>query len=298
MFVVFIILLLYLIFATCINLNWIHDIACYFGYPLAIYLVVFVALIPGFIYMFTILSLLFCKRERKQCQKKECDVTVLIPVYNAEKTIQKTIQSILCQKYSGQIHLIVIDDGSTDGSLELLKSIGDNCKITILEVCHKGKSYALNEGLRHTTTDYVITVDSDTYLHPLAIKNIMKKLRASDEKVVATAGTIFVQNDRKNFITKLQQWDYTLGIFGVKMYQGNYNSTLVAQGAFSAYVTKEVKKIGGWQPCVGEDIVLTWNLLSKGNQVNFAKDAIAFTEVPETFKDLLKQRKRWARGMI
>ena len=167
-----------------------------------------------------------------------------------------------------------------------------------MEICHKGKAFALNEGLKYVETDYIITIDSDTVLHPLAIKNIMNKLVNSNEKTVATAGCLFVLNDKKNFITKLQQWDYTLGIFGVKLYQGNYNSTLVAQGAFSAYKTKFLKQIGDWQNCVGEDIVLTWQLLSKGYETNFAKDAIAFTEVPETLKELLQQRKRWARGMI
>lgn len=132
----------------------------------------------------------------------------------------------------------------------------------------------------------------------MAIQNIMDKLVNSEENIVATAGAIFAQNDKKNFVTKLQQWDYTLGIFGVKLYQGSYNSTLVAQGAFSAYKTEIVKDVGGWQDCVGEDIVLTWDLLSKGYQTNFAKNAIAFTESPETFKGLFRQRKRWARGMI
>lgn len=82
------------------------------------------------------------------------------------------------------------------------------------------------------------------------------------------------------------------------MAQGNYNSTLVAQGAFSAYKTKILKEIGGWQNCVGEDIVLTWQLLSQGYETNFSKNAIAFTQVPEKFGSLGKQRKRWARGMI
>ena len=126
----------------------------------------------------------------------------------------------------------------------------------------------------------------------------MNKLVNSNEKTAATAGCLFVKNDKKSFITKLQEWDYTLGIFGVKLVQGNYDSTLVAQGAFSAYKTKILKEIGGWKNCIGEDIVLTWQLLSKGYETNFAKNAIAFTEVPEKLKELGKQRKRWARGMI
>lgn len=298
MLLVFIISLFYLILASFININWIHEIAAYFGYPLAIYLVVFVALIPGFIYIFTLISILIIKRKKQNNIKSNCNVTILIPVYNAMNSINKTIESILCQKYCGKINIIVVDDGSTDKSLEILRKLNQKSLITLLERKHKGKSYALNEGLKHVKTEYVITVDSDTILHPLAIQCIMNKIVNSKKDVVATAGSIFVQNDKESFVTKLQQWDYTLGIFGVKLYQGNYDSTLVAQGAFSAYKTKAIKELNGWQDCVGEDIVLTWSLLTKGYKVNFAKNAIAFTESPKTFKLLFKQRKRWARGMI
>ena len=290
--------LLALIFSICINVNWINDIACYFGYFLAIYLVTFVAIIPGFNYVFNIISLLFNKKEKKQCVKKEEDVTVLIPVYNAKESIVETLESIKKQKYCGKIFVNVIDDGSTDGTLELLKSMDLDENITLIEAKHEGKAKALNRGLQKVKTEYTITIDSDTVLHELAIRNIMNKLRNSNEKTAATAGCLFVKNAKKSFITKLQEWDYTLGIFGVKYIQGNYNSTLVAQGAFSAYKTRNLKEIGGWESCVGEDIVLTWQLLSKGYETNFAKNAIAYTEVPEKFRALGKQRRRWARGMI
>ena len=289
--------LLCLICSIIININWIIDIACSFGYVLAIYLVTFIALIPGFNYVFMFISLLFNKKENKSCVKEE-DVTILIPIYNAKRMIKETIKSIENQQYCGKIYINIIDDGSTDGSLELLKSMELSPNITLIESKHKGKAFALNKGLEKVKTDYVITVDSDTILHPLAVRNIMNKLVNSNKKTAATAGCLFVKNAKKSFITKLQEWDYTLGIFGVKLVQGNYNSTLVAQGAFSAYKTKMLREIGGWQNCVGEDIVLTWQLLSKGYETNFAKKAIAFTEVPEKFKNLGKQRKRWARGMI
>ena len=290
--------LLYLICSIFININWINDIACYFGYFLSIYIVLFIALIPGFIFVFTLISLLCNKKEKKKIKAKEEDVTILIPMYNAKNSIKETIESIKKQKYCGNIYVNIIDDGSTDGSLELLKSMKLGSEITLLESSHRGKAYVLNKGLEHVKTDYTITVDSDTILHPLAVRNIMHKLLSSNKKTAATAGCLFAKNAKKSFITKLQEWDYTLGIFGVKLYQGNYNSTLVAQGAFSAYKTEILKQVGGWQNCVGEDIVLTWELLSKGYETNFAKNAIALTEVPETLKDLGHQRKRWARGMI
>ena len=295
----FMIALLCFICSICINVNWIADISCYLGYFLAIYLVTFVAIIPGFNYVFTFVSLLFNKKDKKKSNsKKEEDVTVLIPVYNAKQSIQKTLNSIKKQKYCGKIYVKIIDDGSTDDTLEFLKSMDLDSNITLIETKHSGKANALNAGLETVCTDYTITIDSDTVLHPLAIRNMMKTLTNSSKKTAATAGCLFVKNAKKNFITKLQEWDYTLGIFGVKLLQGNYNSTLVAQGAFSAYKTKILKEIGGWQQCVGEDIVLTWQLLSNGYETNFAKNAIAYTVVPEKYKELGKQRKRWARGMI
>ena len=290
--------LLCLICSICININWINDIACYLGYFLAIYLVTFVALIPGFNYVFTFISLLFHKKDMKSATKKEEDVTILIPVYNAKESIKETLESIQKQKYCGNIFVNIIDDGSTDGTLELLKSMNFDSNITLIEATHKGKAKALNKGLQKVKTAYTITIDGDTVLHPLAVRNIMNKLVKSDKKTVATAGCLFVKNAKKSFITKLQEWDYTLGIFGIKLVQGGYHSTLVAQGAFSAYKTEILKEIGGWESCVGEDIVLTWQLLSKGYETNFAKNAIAYTEVPEKFRELGKQRKRWARGMI
>ena len=295
----FMIALLCFICSICINVNWIADISCYLGYFLAIYLVTFVAIIPGFNYVFTFVSLLFNKKDKKKSNsKKEDDVTVLIPVYNAKQSIQETLNSIKKQKYCGKIYVKIIDDGSTDDTLEFLKSMNLDSNITLIETKHSGKASALNAGLETVCTDYTITIDSDTVLHPFAIRNMMKTLTNSSKKTAATAGCLFVKNAKKNFITKLQEWDYTLGIFGVKLLQGNYNSTLVAQGAFSAYKTKILKEIGGWQQCVGEDIVLTWQLLSNGYETNFAKNAIAYTVVPEKYKELGKQRKRWARGMI
>lgn len=248
--------------------------------------------------IFNFISLLFNKKDGKIKNKCEKDTTVLIPVYNAENLIKETIESIQKQKYSGKIYINIIDDGSTDNTLKVLKSMNLDSNTTIIESTHNGKAAALNKGLQKVKTDYTITLDSDTVLHPLAIRNIMHKLTNSNKKTAATTGCLFVKNAKKSFITKLQEWDYTLGIFGIKLVQGNYNSTLVAQGSFSAYKTKILKEINGWGKCVGEDIVLTWQLLSNGYETNFSKNAIAFTEVPETFKSLGKQRKRWARGMI
>jgi len=96
----------------------------------------------------------------------------------------------------------------------------------------------------------------------------------------------------------MQQWDYRLGINGVKRMQASYNTALVAQGAFSAYWVDDVRSVGGWPDAIGEDIVLTWAMLGSRGIVQYEPVALGFTVVPERFGRLFNQRSRWARGMM
>jgi biofilm PGA synthesis N-glycosyltransferase PgaC len=96
----------------------------------------------------------------------------------------------------------------------------------------------------------------------------------------------------------MQQWDYRLGINGVKRMQAAYNSALVAQGAFSAYWADDLRAVGGWPDAIGEDIVLTWTLMDSRGVVQYEPVALGFTVVPEKLRLFMSQRSRWARGMF
>ena len=99
-------------------------------------------------------------------------------------------------------------------------------------------------------------------------------------------------------MTAAQEWDYFHGIAAVKRLQSLYQGTLVAQGAFSVYDTQTLRELGGWPHTVGEDIVLTWHILSKNHRVGFAENACVFTNAPETWRQFIRQRQRWSRGLI
>jgi poly-beta-1,6-N-acetyl-D-glucosamine synthase len=88
----------------------------------------------------------------------------------------------------------------------------------------------------------------------------------------------------------LQQWDYRLGINGVKRMQATYNSTLFAQGAFSAYWTEDVRAVGGWPDAIGEDIALTWTMMDKRGIVQYEPLALSSTTVPIRFAHFLRER--------
>ena len=97
----------------------------------------------------------------------------------------------------------------------------------------------------------------------------------------------------------MQSWDYRLGINGVKRMQAAYNSALVAQGAFSAYWTDDVRAVGGWPDAIGEDIVLTWTLMdSRGHRAVRALRARLHARPRAGSGSFMRQRSRWARGMF
>jgi len=137
-------------------------------------------------------------------------------------------------------------------------------------------------------------------VHPEALTYLVARLstRPQDQHVCACAGALIAFNANHNFLTRMQGWDYRLGINGVKRTQAAYNSALVAQGAFSAYWTADLRAVGGWPDAIGEDIVLTWSLMARRGLVQYEPVALAATVVPERVRHLMRQRSRWARGMI
>ena len=292
---------LWSIFSFYIAEKWTNDLAEYVGFIVA-YLIIFgIAIIPGFMNAFLVMSLLLDKRpKRKVTDIDYPPITILVAGYNEEESIASTLESIDRQEYPNSMRTIFINDGSSDKTLEIAKEA--TLKYKWLEIINieqnAGKANALNVALREVATDLVITIDADSYLYKDAIKNLVGRLLSDPENTGAVAGAVLVRNSRHNFVTKLQEWDYFHGIAAIKRIQALYQGTLVAQGAFSIYKTNLVKMVGGWPHCVGEDIVLTWAILRAGYRVGYAEDACLFTNVPTTWGQFFKQRQRWSRGLI
>jgi len=287
-------------------LPWIQDLSDIFNPFVAWFIVIGIAIVPGFANAFIIPALLLDKRPGYPIPDILPDITILIAAYNEGSTISDTITSILKQNYPGHVHVIIYDDGSTDNTeqavISHVKSFtnADNFTLHYRQMpANLGKSKALNMGLKLIRTKLFITIDADTYLYKDALKYLVTNIVCGPPNTAAVAGTIVVRNSRKNFLTKLQEWDFFQGIAVVKRTQSLLQGTLVAQGAFSIYETAIIKENGGWcNKSVGEDIVLTWALRAEGHRVGYAERAFAFTNVPETYRQFFKQRERWSRGLI
>jgi len=295
--ITFLVSVLYIGFSLFFGYWWATDLSTVFAVPTAWFIVVFIAVVPGFVYMFYLSSLAMGRVKKHEAPEVLPPVSVIVPAYNAEGQIGETLESILSQEYPGEIRILVANDGSTDKTAEEVKRLQkDHPNIEMLSLPQRGKSHALNAALRHVETTYFITVDSDTILHRQAILHIVSAIVRKE--YAAVAGALLPKNHDSSFVTRMQVWDYSLGIYATKLVQSFYRSTMVAQGAFSIYKTAVILELGGFADSIGEDIVLTWGLLKAGYKTSFERRALAFTDVPENFKTLIKQRKRWARGMI
>ena len=277
--------------------NWLSDLSKVVGYETAIVIIFFIALLPGFLNAHILSSVALDRPPALALDLNFPKITLLIAAYNEAQNIAETFRGIKGQDYPGEVEIIVVDDGSTDRTVETLRSFDlENLKIILAN--HGGKAHALNEGLKHVTQDIVVCIDADTFLHPQALRRIVARFLTDPADTAAVAGCVLVKNSRSTFMSRLQEWDYFTGIASAKRQQSLYQGTLVAQGAFSAFRTKLVKAQQGWPAVIGEDIVLTWSLLKSGWRIGFEPSAIGFTTAPETLNGFYRQRKRWARGMI
>lgn len=288
-----------------LGLPWYRELASAYGVLGASAIIFGIALIPGMANAFIIAGLLLDRRPSPSRPAVLPPLSILIAAYNEAGSIRETLESLTRQRYEGDVQVLVIDDGSTDSTAAIVRAAEHDLpwprhfSLELLRMPRNGgKAAALTAGLDLARHDLVVTLDADTMVFRDALTRIVCNQLASPPGTAATAGTVLVRNSRRNLLTRLQEWDYFLGIAVVKRVQSLLQGTLVAQGAFSIYRRDVLLAVGGWPETVGEDIVLTWAILERGYRVGYAEDAFVFTNVPATLGAYFRQRKRWSRGLI
>ncbi len=290
----------WLALAVVLSVPWYRDLTELAGPVVAAIVVVLLAYLPGFLIAFLACSLLLDRQPPLRVRNPTTGVTIIIAARNEAAGIAETIRYAVRTDYDGPVTVVLADNGSTDNTCAVATATAAELGIE-LRIVHEstpGKAHALNCALSSVNTPYVVTVDADTLLHPEALRRLVSRLESAPRDTVAIAGAVLARNSRDNLLTRMQEWDYYLGITAVKRMQGMYQSTLVAQGAFSLYLTEELRRVGGWPDAIGEDIVVTWRLMQDGNRVYTEPTAVAFTDVPSDLRHFMRQRARWARGMF
>jgi cellulose synthase/poly-beta-1,6-N-acetylglucosamine synthase-like glycosyltransferase/spore germination protein YaaH/peptidoglycan/xylan/chitin deacetylase (PgdA/CDA1 family) len=226
-------------------------------------------------------------------------VAVLIPAYNEETVIVRTVRSVLNSDYRN-LHVVVIDDGSSDRTAEVARAAYATeiaaGRVMVLSKPNAGKAAALNYALEHITEEIYVGIDADTVIAADAISRLIPHFE--DPRIGAMAGNAKVGN-RVNLWTRWQALEYITSQNFERRALNLFHVVTVVPGAIGAWRTEPVRKAGGYpMNTVAEDADLTMNLLEQGLRVEYEDRSLAFTEAPINAKGLMRQRFRWSFGIL
>lgn len=226
-------------------------------------------------------------------------VAVLIPAYNEEKVIARTIRSVMMSNYKN-LRIIVIDDGSKDNTARVVRATYpaeiESGRLTLLTKPNGGKAEALNYALNHTDEEIYIGIDADGVIAHDAITRLVPHF--ANPKIGAVAGNAKVGN-RVNLWTRWQALEYITSQNFERRALDLFDVVMVVPGAIGAWRTSAVRDGAGYHPdTVAEDADLTMNILEQGYSVIYEDQALAFTEAPVNMDGLMRQRFRWSFGIL
>jgi biofilm PGA synthesis N-glycosyltransferase PgaC len=225
-------------------------------------------------------------------------VTIIVPVYNEASVIVAALRSLLALRYPS-FDILVVDDGSTDQTFERASSLeGHHGDVTVRVVrkANGGKASALNTGIALARTPLVLCMDGDSRLTPDTLQHAVRHF--ADPRVGAVAGNVKVLN-RTNVWTRLQALEYIEGLNLARRAQGFMHAVNIIPGPIGVFRRDVLLSIGGYDSdTFAEDADLTLKILTTGWHIVYEDRAIAWTEAPEVFVDLIQQRYRWTRGIL
>ena len=221
------------------------------------------------------------------------DVTVIVPAYNEAASVADTIRSLQVQTERPS-DIIVVDDGSTDGTGDVARALG----VTVVRPPRNtgSKAGAQNFALRHVRTALTVAIDADTVLAPDALERL---LLAFERPGVAAACGFVVPQRVRSVWERGRYIEYLFAFTFYKRVQEYYGKPLIASGCFSMYRTTTLRDHGGWSNrTLAEDMDLTWSLYQSGNEVRFVPEAVCYPIEPHSFTLMRKQLRRWSHGFL
>lgn len=224
-------------------------------------------------------------------------VSIVIAAFNEGKVIAKTLRSLLQTNYPGELEVLVVDDGSRDNTAEEVERVAaEDVRIVLRRQANLGKAVALRNGVSHARHGILVFLDADTLFEHSTIRALTAPF--VNPLVGAVSGNARVGNLR-NFITRCQSLEYICGFNLDRRAYTEWNCITVVPGAVSAYRRSAIDAAGGFShDTLAEDTDLTLTLHRLQYRIEFAPDAIAWTEAPESLRSLAKQRFRWAFGTM
>ncbi|HWU27411.1 MAG TPA: polysaccharide deacetylase family protein [Rhizomicrobium sp.] len=269
----------------------------------ALYFCFLIAIWLGILRLFALAGLSIVNRWRNGSKElsppaigQDFFVSVVVPAYNEARVIASTVRTILASDHRN-LEVIVVDDGSLDDTSGVVRRdfAGDD-RVQLIRVANGGKATALNTGVHHAKGEIVVALDADTQFARTTISRLVRWF--ADPVVGAVAGNAKVGN-RVNMITRWQALEYIVAQNLERRALAALGTLTVVPGAVGAWRKSALMAAGGYpSDTLAEDQDLTIQLQSLGYSVRFDSTAIAWTEAPNTFAGLARQRFRWAYGTL
>ncbi len=225
-------------------------------------------------------------------------VSILVPCHNEADNIRETVAWLDLQRYDN-FEIIAINDGSTDGTGEILDELADRYRR--LRVIHlrqnQGKARGLTMGALAARHEFLVCIDGDVVLDPWALRWMVWHLQTSP-RVGAVTGNPRLRN-RTTLIARIQVGEFSSIIGLIKRAQRVYGRVFTVSGAVAAFRRAALQQVGFWdEDMVTEDIAISWKLQLNFWDIRYEPHALCWLLMPETLRGLWKQRLRWAQGGI
>jgi cellulose synthase/poly-beta-1,6-N-acetylglucosamine synthase-like glycosyltransferase/peptidoglycan/xylan/chitin deacetylase (PgdA/CDA1 family) len=234
------------------------------------------------------------RRRKRRAPAYLGPVSVIVPAYNEAANIAGTVRSLVRNDYPW-LEVIVVDDGSTDGTAEIVERLRLT-RVSVVRQPNSGKPAALNTGIRHAVGDVLVLVDGDTVFAPDAVGRLIQPLR--DPAVGAVSGNTKVAN-RTGLLGRWQHLEYVMGFNLDRRMFDVARCMPTVPGAIGAFRRAALRDVGGVSAqTLAEDTDLTMAVVRAGWRVVYEPGAVAWTEVPATLRQLWRQRYRWCYGTM
>jgi poly-beta-1,6-N-acetyl-D-glucosamine synthase len=231
--------------------------------------------------------------DRLVLRERAARLSVIVPAYNEAECVADSIRSLQNQTIPpGEI--LVVDDGSTDGTAEVASALG----VTVLRPpANTGsKAGAQSFALEHVTSEFTMAIDADTVLAPDALEQLLPAF--DDPETVAACGFVLPRHVHTTW-ERGRHVEYLVAFTFYKQVQDFFGKPLIASGCFSAYRTEPLRAAGGWSTrTMAEDMDLTWTFYQAGHRVRFVPDAVCYPIEPHDLTFLGKQLRRWSHGLV
>ncbi len=220
-------------------------------------------------------------------------VSVIVPAYNEAANIEATVRSAVASTHP--VEIIVVDDGSTDGTADLVEGLGLS-GVRVLRRPNRGKAAALNTGIAAASYDLIVMVDGDTVFEPNTVHELVQPF--ADPEVGAVSGNVKIAN-RETLLARLQHIEYVVGFNVDRRVHEVMRSMPTVPGAGGAFRRSALLQVGGLSAqTLAEDTDLTISIGRAGWRTVFQEKAVTWTEAPTTVRQLWRQRFRWTFGTL